>query len=149
VPDGEKSLSGPFTLSKSICPHLTTIEPLNDHPYDIVLLDLKNAIFCFRVIKEGLLVYARNPDRIADVIEAVSRRYAGVYPRYRAALFAFGRGAKNMVKGGHPDRWKGNTAHTAGGHVLLHGHGTFDDKEGNGNGITNFSGMGQGRACRR
>lgn len=60
--------------------------PFNGHPYDIILLDLKNSIFCFRVIKEGRLIYARNPDRIADVMEDVSRRYADSYPRYKDAL---------------------------------------------------------------
>jgi len=60
--------------------------PYHGHPYDIVLLDLRNSIFSFRVIKEGRLIYACNPDRIADVMEDVSRRYGVSYPRYKAAL---------------------------------------------------------------
>lgn len=60
--------------------------PYQGHPYDIVLLKLENPIFCFRVIKEGRLIYASNPDQIGDVIEDVSRRYAESYPRYKAAL---------------------------------------------------------------
>lgn len=60
--------------------------PFNGHPYDIILLDLNNSIFCFRVVKEGRLIYAGNPGRIADVVEDVSRRYADSYPRYKAAL---------------------------------------------------------------
>jgi len=43
-------------------------------------------IFSFQVIKEGKLIYCRDPDRIADVLENVSRCYAEVYPRYRQAL---------------------------------------------------------------
>lgn len=58
----------------------------NGHPYDVTLLDIDNIIFCFRVIKEGRLIFARNHDRVTDIIEYVSRRYADVYPRYRMAL---------------------------------------------------------------
>jgi len=60
--------------------------PLNGHPYDIVLLELNNTIFYFKVIKEGCLIYVRNFDRITDIMEYVSRRYAESYPRYRIAL---------------------------------------------------------------
>jgi len=60
--------------------------PYNGHPYDIVLLDLRNPIFSFRVIKEGRLIYTGNSDRISDIKEYVSRRYAESYPRYKAAL---------------------------------------------------------------
>lgn len=60
--------------------------PYNGHPYDIVLLDFRNTIFFYRVIKEGRLIYAHNPDRITDAMEDVSRRYAELYPRYKAAL---------------------------------------------------------------
>lgn len=58
----------------------------NGHRYDILLLDSDNPIFSFRVIKEGRLIYVRNLDRITDVMEQVSRRYAESYPRYKAAL---------------------------------------------------------------
>lgn len=60
--------------------------PVNGHPYDIVLLELNNPIFFYKVIKEGRLIYVRNFDRITDVMEIVSRLYADVYPRYRRAL---------------------------------------------------------------
>lgn len=63
-----------------------SLYPFNGHPYDVVMLDLKNSIFSFRVIKEGCLIYTRNPDRIADVMEDVCKRYADSYPRYKAAL---------------------------------------------------------------
>ncbi|MCF8009875.1 MAG: nucleotidyltransferase domain-containing protein [Clostridiales bacterium] len=54
--------------------------------YDIVVLNLDNIIFSFRVIKEGCLIYSNDPDRVRDFIEQVSRIYAEVYPRYRRAL---------------------------------------------------------------
>ncbi len=60
--------------------------PLNGHTYDLVLLEFNNPIFYFKVIKEGKLIYIRNIDRITDVMEIVSRRYADSYPRYRRAL---------------------------------------------------------------
>lgn len=63
-----------------------SFSPFNGHPYNITLFDLNNTIFCFRVIKEGRLIYVRNPDRVTDVMEDVSRRYADVYPRYKIAL---------------------------------------------------------------
>lgn len=60
--------------------------PLDGHVYDIVLLELNNPIFCFKVIKEGRLIYIKTAERIADVMEIVSRHYADLYPRYRRAL---------------------------------------------------------------
>ncbi|OPX83559.1 MAG: hypothetical protein A4E53_04576 [Pelotomaculum sp. PtaB.Bin104] len=58
----------------------------DSHTYDIVLLELNNPIFYYKVIKEGRLIYVRNIDRVTDVMEIVSRRYADLYPRYRRAL---------------------------------------------------------------
>lgn len=63
-----------------------SLSPVNGHVFDVVLLNPWNTIFCFRVIKEGQLIYVKNMERVTDVIECVSRRYAEVYPRYRAAL---------------------------------------------------------------
>lgn len=65
---------------------LNYLSPLNGHVFDVVLLDSGNTVFSFRVIKEGQLIYAKNMERITDVIEYVSRCYAEVYPRYRSAL---------------------------------------------------------------
>ncbi|WP_034634578.1 nucleotidyltransferase domain-containing protein [Desulfofundulus thermocisternus] len=62
------------------------LPPYEGHPYDIVLVNPEKPLFAFRVIKEGKLIYARNMERITDVMEYVSRRYADLYPRYRAAL---------------------------------------------------------------
>jgi len=63
-----------------------SLKPVNGHPFDVVLLDPGKPLFVFRVIKEGKLVYCRNRDRVTDLIEYVSRRYADLYPRYRRAL---------------------------------------------------------------
>lgn len=63
-----------------------SLPPVEGRPFDLFLLNPEKPIFVFRVIKEGKLIYCRNWDRITDVIEYVSRRYADLYPRYRAAL---------------------------------------------------------------
>jgi len=56
------------------------------HPFDLFLLNPKRPLFAFKVMKEGKLIYCRNMDRVTDVLESVSRRYADLYPRYRSAL---------------------------------------------------------------
>jgi predicted nucleotidyltransferase len=63
-----------------------SLPPVEMHPFDLVFLNPEKPIFVFRVIKEGRLIYCRNRDRVTDVIEYVSRRYADLYPRYRTAL---------------------------------------------------------------
>jgi len=62
------------------------LTPVEGHPFDLVLLNPEKPLFAFRVIKEGKLIYCRNWERVTDVIEYVSRRYADLYPRYRNAL---------------------------------------------------------------
>lgn len=62
------------------------LTPLDGHPFDIVVLNPNDVIFCFTVIKDGRLVYCRDIERVTDVMEYVSRHYAEVYPRYRQAL---------------------------------------------------------------
>ncbi|NSW81659.1 MAG: nucleotidyltransferase domain-containing protein [Syntrophothermus sp.] len=62
------------------------LTPLDGHPFDIVVLNPHNIIFCFEVIKSGRLIYCRDRERITDVLEYVSRHYPDVYPRYRQAL---------------------------------------------------------------
>lgn len=63
-----------------------SLKPFEGHLYDIAFLSPRHPIFSFRVIKEGKLVYVRDMERIRDLMELVSRRYADVYPRYRLAL---------------------------------------------------------------
>jgi len=58
----------------------------NNKHYDIIFVTSQNSIFSYRIIKDGRLIYVKNKNRITDVMEDVSRRYAEVYPRYRVAL---------------------------------------------------------------
>lgn len=62
------------------------LPPMDGRAFDIVILNPDKPLFVFKVIREGKLVYSRNKDRVDDVIEYVSRRYADLYPRYRQAL---------------------------------------------------------------
>jgi len=62
------------------------LRPIEGHPFSVVLLNPCQPIFTFRVIKSGELIYVRNFERLTDVIEFVSRRYADLYPRYERAL---------------------------------------------------------------
>ncbi|MGB9904452.1 MAG: nucleotidyltransferase domain-containing protein [Desulfotomaculales bacterium] len=62
------------------------LPPFEGHPFDLFLLNPKKPLFAFKVMKEGKLVYCRNRERVTDVLETVSRRYADLYPRYRSAL---------------------------------------------------------------
>ncbi|MGB9661005.1 MAG: nucleotidyltransferase domain-containing protein [Moorellaceae bacterium] len=62
------------------------LPPVDGHPFDIVLLDPDKPLFTFRVLKKGKLIYCRNMERVTDVVEYVSRRYADLYPRYIRAL---------------------------------------------------------------
>lgn len=74
------------------------LSPIGGHAFDIVILNPDKPLFAFKAISGGRLIYSRNQDRVEDVIEYVSRRYADLYPRYRQALediFA------EVVSGGH------------------------------------------------
>ena len=62
------------------------LPPLNGHPIDLVFLDQQNAIFSYKVIKNGKLIFSRDLNTITDFIESVSIRYRVAYPRYRQAL---------------------------------------------------------------
>lgn len=56
------------------------------HSYDLVILNYVSAIFAYRVITEGRLIYARDYEAVTDFMEKVSRQRAENYPRYRQAL---------------------------------------------------------------
>lgn len=62
------------------------LPPFEGHAFDIALVNQSKPIFAFRVISEGKLIYVKNRERVTDVMEYVSRKYADLYPRYRAAL---------------------------------------------------------------
>lgn len=59
---------------------------LDGHPFDVVVLDVDDAIFSFKVISTGRLVYVRGEGEITDFIERVAQKYREVYPRYMRAL---------------------------------------------------------------
>lgn len=62
------------------------LAPVNNHPYDIIILNNCSAIFAYRVITRGRLVYTGDEEAITDFMEKVSRRRAENYPRFRRAL---------------------------------------------------------------
>ncbi|MEW6227741.1 MAG: hypothetical protein AB1700_06530 [Bacillota bacterium] len=51
-----------------------------------MVLEERDPLFTFKVLRQGRLVYCRDPNRITDVIERVSRAYAELYPRHKMAL---------------------------------------------------------------
>ncbi len=62
------------------------LSPLNGHRFDVVILKSSEALFSFRVISSGALVYVKDLEVVTDFIEKVSLKYREVYPRYRQAL---------------------------------------------------------------
>lgn len=62
------------------------LPPIGGHAFDVIILNPDKPIFAFKAISEGRLIYSSNQNRVTDVIEYVSRRYADLYPRYRQAL---------------------------------------------------------------
>lgn len=65
---------------------LEELPPLNNHPFDIIILNDSSAIFAYKVISQGRLIYARDYEAVTDFKEIVSRQRAENYPRYRRAL---------------------------------------------------------------
>jgi len=65
---------------------LRTLSPINKHQFDLVILKSSEAIFSFRVIRNGTLIYNRDNTVVTDFIEKVSQKYRKVYPRYNKAL---------------------------------------------------------------
>ena len=65
---------------------------LNNHPFDYIILNRSSAIFAYKVITQGQLIYARRLDAVTEFMETVSRQRAENYPRYREALEAIVKG---------------------------------------------------------
>ncbi len=65
---------------------LAVLPSLNSRHFDFVILNRSSAIFAFKVITQGQLIYASNLEAVSDFIEKVSRKRAENYPRYREAL---------------------------------------------------------------
>lgn len=59
---------------------------LGRHPFHLTLLDRRQPIFSFRVLKEGRLVYVRDEDALYSFVERVARLYGEWAPRYQRAL---------------------------------------------------------------
>lgn len=60
--------------------------PFEGHPFDVVIVDTDSVLFAFRVIKEGVPLYIKDRDKLADIIEKVSRRYEEVGVRHLIAI---------------------------------------------------------------
>ena len=56
------------------------------HPFHVTVLSPHNVLFSFRVVREGSLVYVRDPEIVTDFIEQVARRYPDLAWRHRRAL---------------------------------------------------------------
>ncbi len=65
---------------------LDDLPPIKNHSFDLVILNHSSAIFAFRVISQGRLIYASDLEAVTDFKEIVSRQRAENYPRYRRAL---------------------------------------------------------------
>ncbi len=71
---------------------IESLPSFNNHPFDYIILNRSSAIFSYKVITQGQLVYARRLDAVTDFMEKVSRQRAENYPRYREALEAIVKG---------------------------------------------------------
>lgn len=71
---------------------LEVLTPLNNHPFDLIILNYSSAIFAYKVITQGRLIYASNLEAVTDFMEKVSRQRAENYPRYRKALETIAKG---------------------------------------------------------
>ena len=65
---------------------------LKNHPFDMVILNHSSAIFAYKVITKGRLIYTSDAEEVTNFMEIVSRQRAEHYPRYRQALEAVVRG---------------------------------------------------------
>ncbi len=64
------------------------LSPVDNHYFDIIVLNRSSAIFAYKVITQGKEIYAVDADAVTDFMERVSRKRAEDYPRYRQALEA-------------------------------------------------------------
>jgi predicted nucleotidyltransferase len=71
---------------------LDVLPPLNNHPFDLIILNHSSAIFAYKVITQGRLIYASDLEAVTDFMEKVSRQRTENYPRYRQALEAIVKG---------------------------------------------------------
>lgn len=71
---------------------LEALPAFNHHPFDFIILNRSSAIFAYKVITQGQLIYACRLDAVTDFMETVSRQRTEDYPRYREALEAIVKG---------------------------------------------------------
>ena len=71
---------------------LEVLLPINNHPFDLSILNHSSAIFAYKVITQGQLVYVNDLETVTSFMEMVSRQRAENYPRYRQALEAIVKG---------------------------------------------------------
>ncbi|MGE5557829.1 MAG: nucleotidyltransferase domain-containing protein [Bacillota bacterium] len=62
------------------------LNPINNHIFDLTVVNPENTIFVFRIIKEGLLLYTGDEDKLYDIVEKVSRDYDEKGFRHRLAM---------------------------------------------------------------
>ncbi|MBS4031239.1 MAG: hypothetical protein KGZ63_07465 [Clostridiales bacterium] len=89
APDNSYSEKEAEIILEEICLELP---PLNCHPFDIIVLNSSSAIFAYRVITQGRLIYTADAEAITDFMEKISRQRAENYPRFRQALELIARG---------------------------------------------------------
>lgn len=56
------------------------------HPFDLVSVRDADTILAFEILRHGVPLLIKDEAVVLDVVEAISRRYADVYPRYKKAL---------------------------------------------------------------
>ena len=65
---------------------LEELPPVKNHVFDLIILNRTSAIFAYKVITQGKLIYSRNIETVKNFMERVSRQRAEDYPRYCQAL---------------------------------------------------------------
>lgn len=59
---------------------------VDGHPFHVTVLSTRHVLFALPVLRDGLLVYVRDPDALTDFIERVARAYPDLRRRYEQAL---------------------------------------------------------------
>ncbi len=65
---------------------LQKLPSVQNHSYDLIILNRVSAIFAYKIITQGKLIYTGDEDFITSFMEKTSRMHAENYPRYRRAL---------------------------------------------------------------
>jgi len=65
---------------------------IQGHPFHVTILDSDEAIFSFRAVASGRLVYLRDEPLLTTFLERVALRYRETHPRYMRALHEIAEG---------------------------------------------------------